>query len=178
MRLVRQMLTESLLLAGMGATAGLLLARPMLRLLLNCFSGTSPLGLDAHLDARALGFTFAVSIFTAILFGTMPAWRATHASAGSGLKEMTTLVPSRSSRLLLGRYLVSLQIALSLLLVVGTGLFLRTLLSLAAVDLGFQTENILTFQTDPGRSGYKPPQFGAIYRQLEARIAAFPASKQ
>lgn len=161
-RLIRQMLTESLLLAGMGAIAGLLLARPMLSLLLDFFAGNSTLGLDAHLDTRALAFTFVVSILTALLFGTMPAWRATGISA------------RRSPRFLAGRYLVSLQIALSLLLVIGTGLFLRTLMNLAAVDLGFQTGNLLTFQTDPGRSGYKPSQAGGIYRRLEARIAAIP----
>src|SRR5205807_9472802 len=145
-----------------------------LHLLLNFISGTSTLGLDARLDARALGFTFAVAIFTALLFGTVPAWRATRASAGPGLKETSARALGRRPRLRLGRYLVSLQIALSLLLVVGTGLFLRTLMGLAAVHLGFQTENVLTFQTDPGRSGYKPPQAGGIYRRLEAGIAALP----
>lgn len=173
-RLVRHMLAESMLLAGMGGIAGLLLARPMLRLLLNFFAGASTLSIDARVDIRALGFTFAVSVVTALLFGTMPAWRATHVNVGSGLKETMTIAPGRGSRSSLGRYLVSVQIALSLLLVVGTGLFLRTLLSLAAVDLGFQTDKILTFQTDPGRSGYKPDQLGALYRRLEARINSIP----
>ncbi len=171
-RLVRQMLTESLLLAGMGAGAGLLLARPAIRLLLNFFGGRTPLGLNPQLDTRALGFTLAVSMVTALLFGTVPAWRATRFHPGMGLKESPAA--GTGSRWLAGRYLVSLQIALSLSLVVGTGLFLRTLMNLAAVDLGFQTDNILTFQTDPGRSGYQPAQAGEIYRRLEARIAAIP----
>lgn len=80
----------------------------------------------------------------------------------------------RSPRLFLGRYLISIQIGLSLLLLVGTGLFLRTLLALAAVDLGFQTDHILTFQTDPGQSGYKPLQLANVYRRLEARIGSIP----
>ncbi len=171
-RLMRQMLAESMLLAGMGAIAGLFLAKPMLRLLLNFFSGTSILGLDARLDGRALGFTFLVAMITALLFGTMPAWRAAHVNAGSSTKETGAIAAGH--RHLLGRYLVSLQIGLSLVLLVGTGLFLRTLLSLTAVNLGFQTDNILTFQTDPGRSGYKPPQAGALYRRLEGRITAIP----
>ncbi len=173
-RLVRQMLTESLLLAGMGAGAGLLLSRPMVRLLLDFFAGTSPLGLDAHVDMRALGFTFGVSIFTALLFGTVPAWRATAVGLGPRSIGAPAVSAGGRSRLLVGRYLVSLQIALSLLLVVGAGLFLRTLMSLAAVDLGFQRDNILMFQTDPGRSGYKPSQAGMIYRRLEETIAAIP----
>jgi predicted permease len=173
-RLVRQILTENLMLAGMGATAGLLLAGPMLHLLLNFFSGTSVLGIDARIDARTLGFTAAVSIFTAVLFGALPAWSVTHAGMVSGLKESTTITAGGSSPFLMGRYLVSFQIALSLLLLVGAGLFLRTLMSLASVDLGFQTERILTFQTDPGRSGYKPVQEEDIYRRLEANISAIP----
>lgn len=91
-RLVRHMLAESMLLAGMGGIAGLLLARPMLRLLLNFFAGASTLSIDARVDIRALGFTFAVSVVTALLFGTMPAWRATHVNVGSGLKETMTIV--------------------------------------------------------------------------------------
>jgi predicted permease len=173
-RLIRQMLTESLLLASMGAAAGLLLAVPMTRLLLGFLAGTTPLGLDAHLDARVLGFTLAVALLTAMLFGAAPAWRATRAGSVSGLKSTPSIAAGRGPRFLVGRYLVSLQIALSLLLVVGTGLFLRTLMNLAAVDLGFQADRILTFQTDPEKTGYKPAQAGEIYRRLEERIAAIP----
>lgn len=162
-RLVRQMLAESLLLSAMGAAAGLLLAQPILRLLVRFFSGNSTLGIDARLDARALAFTFAVAVLTALLFGTMPAWRATRLGAAGSF-----------TRFELGRYLVSFQIALSLLLLMGAGLFLRTLLSLAAVNLGFPTDHLLTFQTDPGRSGYRPEQAGPLYRRLEARLLSIP----
>jgi predicted permease len=173
-RLLRQMLAESFLLAGMGAAAGLLLAKPLFRVMLNLFSGTSVLGLDARLDIRTLGFTFAVSIATALLFGTLPAWRATRANAAPGLKESAAIASGRGSRLLLGRGLVAFQIALSLVLVVGTGLFLRTLLNLASVDLGFESGNVLTFQTDPGRSGYERAQLAGVYRRLESRLGGIP----
>jgi predicted permease len=76
--------------------------------------------------------------------------------------------------MLFGRGLISFQIALSLLLVIGTGLFLRTLLNLAAVDLGFQSRNLITFQTDPQKSGYEPQRAGQIYRELESRITKIP----
>ena len=177
-RLVQQMLAESFLLAGMGAAAGLLLAQPLFGVMLDLFAGSSVLGLDARLDIRALGFTLAIAILTGLLFGTLPAWRATQTNAApglaSGLKATASIAGGRGSRLLLGRGLVSFQIALSLLLVAGTGLFLRTLLNLAAVDLGFEASNLLTFQTDPGRSGYQPAQAATVYRRLEARLTAIP----
>jgi predicted permease len=165
-RLLRQMLTESFLLAGMGAAAGLVLAGPLFRVMLNLFSGASALGIDARLDVRALGFTFGVALATGLLFGTLPAWRAVRGTPAKGLKETAWIAA--------GRGLVSFQIALSLLLVAGTGLFLRTLLNLASVDLGFRTRGLITFQTDPERSGYEPGQAAGIYRRLEERLTAIP----
>ena len=171
-RLVRQMFAESFLLAVASALAGMLLAKPLSALLLHFVSGTQTLGIDARLDLRALVFTLAVAVLTALLFGTIPAWRATQVNVGAALKGSARF--TRGSRFQFRRYLVSIQIALSVLLLVGTGLFLRTLASLAAVDLGFEAENILSFQTDPGRSGYPPAQATTIYRRLEERIGAIP----
>jgi predicted permease len=171
-RLMRQMLVESLVLAAVSGAAGLAVAKPLSTLLLHFLSGTTTLGIDARLDARALAFTFGVAMLTGVLIGMLPAWRATQVQALQGLKE--TMAAGRGPRLRVRRYLVSIQIALSLLLLIGTGLFVRTLTSLAAVPLGFQTENILTFQTDPGRSGYKPGDSAALYRRLETRILAIP----
>lgn len=173
-RLVRQMMTESLLLAGIGAAAGLLIAKPMMHLLLDFIAGTTPQGLDAGLDARALAFTLCVALLTAFLFGTLPAWRATRAIEGSTLKQVSGIGAARGPRLQVGRYLVATQIALSVVLLVGTGLFLRTLKNLTAINLGFQTENLLTFRTDPGRSGYKNADAAGVYRRLETKIAAIP----
>ena len=172
-RVARQMFTESLLLAGLGALAGLLLARPMNRLFLDFLAGTVPLGLDAHLDTRALAFALCAALLTALLFGTIPAWRAARLGTSTVLKEAAAIAGG-GPRLTIGRYLVSLQIALSLILVVGTGLFLRTLQNLAAVDLGFATDHILTFQTDPGRSGYQHAEALPLYHRLQERITAIP----
>jgi predicted permease len=171
-RLMRQMLVESLVLAAVSAAAGLAVAKPLTTLLLHFLSGSMTLGIDARLDARALGFTLGVAMLTGVVFGTVPAWRAAQLHAIQGLKEAAA--PGRGPRLLVRRYLVSIQIALSLLLLVGTGLFVRTLTSLAAVPLGFQTDNILTFQTDPGRTGYSAAEATALYRRLEERILAIP----
>jgi predicted permease len=171
-RLLRQMLVESLVLATLSGAAGLALAEPFSALLVHFLSGRTILGIDARLDARALAFTFSVAILTGVLFGVAPAWRATQVRIMPGLKE--GLAPGRGPRLRLRSYLVSIQIALSLLLLVGTGLFVRTLTSLATVPLGFQTDNILTFQTDPGRTGYAPADATALYRRLEERILAIP----
>ena len=169
-RLMRQMLVESLVLATVSGAVGLAVAKPLSALLLQLLSGTVTWGVDVRLDVRALGFTVGVAMLTGVLFGILPAWRATQVQAVQGLKE--ALAPGRGPRL--RRHLVSIQIALSLLLLVGTGLFVRTLTSLAAVPLGFQTDNILTFQTDPGRSGYEPTQAAGLYRRLEERILAIP----
>jgi predicted permease len=168
------MLTESFLLGTVGAAAGLLIARPLLRLFVDFFSGTSVLAIDARIDGRTLAFAAATSISTVLLFGAMPAWGAARRSVGSVLKETAANLSGRTSRFLTGRYLVSIQIALSLPLLVGAGLFLRTIESLASVDLGFHTENVLTFQTDPGRSGYKPSQESEIYRRIESNLALLP----
>ena len=169
-RLLRQMLVESLVLAAVSGAAGLVVAKPLSALLLHFLSGSMMLGIDARLDARTLGFTFGVAMLTGMLFGTVPAWRATQIQAVQGLKETA----GRGPRLLLRRHLVSIQIALSVLLLVGTGLFVRTLTSLAAVPLGFRTDNILTFQTDPGRTGYSAADATALYRRMEERILAIP----
>jgi predicted permease len=169
-RLLRQMLVESLVLAAVSGAAALAVAEPFSKLLLHFLSGNTNLGIDARLDARALGFTFGVAMLTGVVFGTVPAWSATRLQAMQGLKEAA----GRGPRILARRYLVSAQIALSLLLLVGTGLFVRTLTSLAAVPLGFQTDNILTFQTDPGHTGYESAAATALYRRLEERILAIP----
>lgn len=173
-RLIRQMLTENLLLAVLGAGAGLLLALPLVRLLLNFLSGATPLGLDAHIDFRALAFTAAAAIATVLVFGVFPSWRATRPGAAEGLKNARPGSGGQRGGHQAGRYLVSLQIALSLPLLVGTGLFLRTLVLLTGQDLGFQPDHLLTFQTDPGRTGYEYAQAGEVYRRLEQRIAAIP----
>ena len=172
-RLVRQMLTENLLLAALGAGAGLLLARPLTAMLVAFFSGATPLGIDARIDLRTLGFTCAVALATVLIFGVIPSWRATRVAPTAALKDSQMRAPGRRG-LQFGRFLVPLQIALSAPLLVAAGLFLRTLLALSSLDLGFQTDHLLTFQTDPGRTGYTEVETNAVYHRLEERLSAIP----
>ncbi|HLK19891.1 MAG TPA: ABC transporter permease [Bryobacteraceae bacterium] len=172
-RLVRQLLTESLLLAGIGGALGLALAPPLLKILVRLISGSQSLGLDAGIDARTLAFTLTVTLLAGLLFGTLPAWRATRVNLAPTLKEGASGAGG-GPRLRLSGMLVSAQVALSLLLLVGAGLFVRTLLQLAAVDLGFHPESLLTFDTDPSRSGYQAERLKDVYRRLQTNLAAIP----
>jgi predicted permease len=172
-RLVRQLLTESLLLAGIGGALGLVIATPLLNILLQVISGPQSLGLDVRIDARTLGFTLGVTLAAGLLFGTLPAWRATGVNPAPALKDGTSSA-SGGGRLRLSRLLVSAQVALSLVLLVGAGLFVRTLMQLAAVDLGFRPERLLTFDTDASRSGYQADRLKDVYRRLQSKLSAIP----
>ena len=171
-RLIRQLLTESLLLAGAGGVLGVALARPLLQVMLR-FVGAGRYNtpaLDARIDLRTLAFTAGASLAAGLLFGMLPAWRATRVNLAPVLKGAET---ARSSpRLRMSGLLVSVQVGLSVLLLVGAGLFVRTLQRLSAVDLGFHTERVLTFQTDPSRNGYAGRQLADLYQRLRENIAA------
>jgi predicted permease len=173
-RLTRQLLTESLLLAGSGGLLGLLLADPMLQVVLRLVGKAQALNVDARLDLRTLVFTAGASLLTGLLFGTLPAWRATRMNVAPTLKDAGGAGKGASPRLHLSRLLVSAQVALSLLLLVGAALFVRTLVRLSAVDLGFRPENVLTFQTDPSRNGYTGLRLADLYARLQQNIAAIP----
>jgi predicted permease len=175
-RLIRQLLTESLLLAGAGGLLGMLLARPLLELMLG-FAGAGRYNtpaLDARIDLRTLAFTAGVSLFAGLLFGLLPAWRAIRVNLAPTLKSGGTAGMGASPRLRLSHVLVSVQVGVSLLLLVGAGLFVRTLRQLSAVDLGFRAENVLTFQTDPSRNGYEGRPLADIYARLRENIDAIP----
>jgi predicted permease len=129
--------------------------------------------LDLRLDWRVLGFTLALSLLTGVIFGIAPAWRATKVDLAPSLKD-TTRGSSAASRSLLSRSLVVIQVALSLLLLVGAGLFLRTLLNLQRVEPGFNTRNLLLFGVQPGLIGYKDEKLAQLYQQMFDRIEAVP----
>jgi len=143
-RLVRQLLTESILLSIAGALGGLLLAawgKPVLARIL-WSPGTA---LTLRSDIRVYGFVLAVLVVTTVLFGLLPAWRAVRSNPASHLKNRTAL---GAARLRLGRLLISAQIGLSLLLLVGAGLFARTLINIRRIETGFNSENLLVFRAD------------------------------
>ncbi|HZD76150.1 MAG TPA: ABC transporter permease, partial [Acidobacteriaceae bacterium] len=175
-RLVRQLLTESLMLAVTGGALGVVLAAGASRLLLRMVStGAEVVPLNLSIDTRMLLFTLVITLATALLFGTIPAFRATRLELTATLKDGRGTTRSRT-RSPLARVLVISQVALSLVLVVGAGLFLRSLVNLIRVDTGFNKENVLRLQTDASSAGYKSddPRLQSLYRQIEARVAALP----
>ncbi len=174
-RLVRQMLTESLVLTLAGATLGMLFAGWAGHVLVAMVPhGDEPLPLNVAPDARVLGFTLLVSLATALLCGLAPALRASRVAFGSSLKEARGSVAS-TSRTRLAKALIVSQVALSLVLLVGAGLFLRTLVNLANVDTGFNKENVLLFGIDAPAVGYKEDQrVVSLYQQIEQRVSALP----
>jgi predicted permease len=173
-RLVRQLLTESVLLALTGGALGVLFAQwGKDALLVLRPGGGKSLELDLSLDLRVLGFTLLVSLLTGILFGLAPAWRATRVDLNQSLKE-TGRTGSGVSRSLLGKSLVIAQVAISLVLLVGSGLFVLTLRNLQNVNAGFNRENLLFFRVDPRLNGYDGARTNALYQQMVERIEAIP----
>jgi predicted permease len=172
-RLIRQLLTESVLLSALGGAIGLLIAQWGSRLLLRLVdSGGIPLHL--RMDYRILGFTSAVAILTGILFGLAPALRATKVDLHSGLKESGRGLSSARSRLSLGKMLVAAQVALSLILLVGAGLFVRSLQNLQHVDLGYERDSILMMTLDGTSAGYKGPRATELWRRMLEQVRRVP----
>jgi predicted permease len=176
MRLIRLLLTESLLLALTGGALGVLVGYWGSALLVTFLSnGGSPLILTLRPDLHILGFTAAVSVVTGILFGMAPALTARRMEPSVVLKDgARTVGTGGSSRFGLGSALVASQIALSLLLVIGAGLLVRTLLNLRHIDAGFTRENVLMFDLDPTKLGYKGIPLANLYQQMLERIETTP----
>jgi predicted permease len=173
LRLVRQLLTESLLLAFLGGVLGLAFAywgKDAL-VALRPLEGVTTLP-DLKLDLRVLGFTAAVTALTGILFGLAPALRATKVDLISALKDGAGHTGYSRSRL--SKVLVVAQVAISVLLLVGAGLYVRTLRNLTRIDLGFNRENLLLFTLNPGGAGYKGERLANLYPQVLERIKAIP----
>jgi predicted permease len=177
-RLIRQLLTESLLLALFGGAVGVLFAL-WGKDALSAMGGRGsflPAGVESQLDWRVLGFSLAVSILTGILFGLAPAFRATKLDLTSSLKE-SNRGGGGVSRSRLSKGLIIAQVAVSLTLLVGAGLFLRTLRNLQQAELGFNQENLLVFSLQPGASGYKDERLVQLYDGLLARLDAVPGAR-
>jgi predicted permease len=173
MRLVRQLLTESIMLACCGGLLGLVIARWAGRVLLALLSsGRAKIDLELHLEFRVLAFTAIVCIASGILFGLAPALRATRLDLLSSLKQPAS--GSFAGRFATGKILVAGQVALCLLLLVSAGLLLRTLNILQGQDLGFNRQNILLFTVRPGLNGYKSTQLDDYYLELQRRIQRIP----
>jgi len=182
LRLVRQLLTESAMLAALGGLLGLLLAwwgtRLFLPLLLQ---GEIPLRLDLNPDLRMLGFTAAVSMLTGVLFGLAPGLLATRVELQSALKQDSPGMSSRVARIGFGQVFVIAQVALSLLLLIGAGLFVRSLQKLQQAPTGFARENALVLKLEPVGSDIKLrfwPKLTELYDDLLRRVEALPGVRQ
>jgi predicted permease len=173
-RVIRQLLTESVLLSLTGGVAGLLFAFWGTQALLSLISGSdTPLVLDVRPDLRTLFFTGAASIFTGILFGVAPAFRAAKVNLASSMKETASNV-SGASKNFLGKSLVVAQVAASLVLMIGAGLFVRTLRNMESKNLGFNQSNLLLFGVDPTQEGYQGRRLKNFYAQLTDDVRALP----
>lgn len=174
-RLIRHLLTESALLAGAGGVLGIVFAEWACRFLLAVVSRTQHvLALDVSLDAPVLAFTMLVSLGCAIAFGILPALRSTRVRLTPALKEGRGAMPAHD-RSRLGKALIVSQVALSLVLLVGAGLFVRSLITLANVNTGFKKQGVLLFRVDPSATGYTDEsRLANLYRQIEQRVDALP----
>jgi predicted permease len=176
-RIVRQLLTESVLLSLLGGAAGVLLAVWTGELLLRALPfEQARRTLTAQPDLRVGVFTLAVALLTGIVFGLAPALQATRPAAAATLKqESTAVVGGTAGRL--RRMLVVAQVALSLLLLVGAGLFARSLNNLRRLDPGFEIERLLVFSVDPSLSGYDQSGVQALVKRLEEDLRAQPGTR-
>jgi predicted permease len=179
-RIIRQLLTESVMLSAVGSVLGVILAFWGAHLLAAFLlaNWSSPLDLDVEMDARVLVFTVGVTMLAGILLGIMPAFRSTGVDVVPALKE---IVGNRSpisgalrGRFRLGHSLVVGQVALSLLVLAVSSLLVRTLVNLKAIDPGFDTRQVVLFGINPTLAGYKEPQIRGLYRDLQDRLAAMP----
>ena len=174
MRIVRQILTESLLLAFLGGAAGLVLGYAGRNFIPRLFDNSwQPSSMDVQMDWRVFLFAFLVTAATGLLFGMGPAWRSTNAEANSALKETGRMSTSRP-KALLGRALVVFQVALSLVLVVVAGLFVRTLMNLQTAPTGINPEHVVLFEIRPPQARYSEPQRVALFRKIADGLAVVP----
>jgi predicted permease len=163
-RLIRQLLTESLMLAAVGGAFGIIVGRWSQQLL--------PMKAEqiAPFDWRVLSFVLAAIGVTGIGFGIAPALRATRVAVGQSLKETSRTVAA--SRGVLSKTLLVMQVAVSLVLLIAAGLFLRTLQNLRNVDVGFNTRNLVLFRVNPMLNHYDQPRTFALYQRLSERLGA------
>jgi predicted permease len=173
-RVVRQLLVESLVLAALGAAGGLLIATWGTSLLLVLFDRPeSAVAVSSTPDARIVAFTMVLAAVTGLLFGLVPALQSTKPSLAPVLKEQSGAIAA-GGPVRLRKLLVVVQVALSLLLLVGAGLFVRSLRNLIAQNPGFDTTNLVTFAVDPSLNGYAPDHNKRLAMTLVDRISSLP----
>jgi predicted permease len=168
-RLIRQLLTESLLLSGIGAILGVLFAEWGARLLVRFLDAP----LDITVDVRVLAFTAGIAVLTGLLFGIAPAWRGARVDPQSAMKANARGV-TEGSKLGLGKVLVMAQLALSLLVIVGAGLMLSTFWKLISLDAGFDRAHVLLVNVDLRAGKYPPERWSAVYQEMLDQLRTIP----
>jgi len=175
MRLVRQLLTESVLLSAAGALPGILFAMWGSRLIVRAIStGSEKISLDLAMDGRILGFTAAAAVVTGILFGVLPALRATRVSLAGTMKGANSKNAGGDTKFRAGRWTVAAQVALSLVLVATAGLFLRSFTNLVTLDAGFDRNNVLLASAELHNAGLHGAEFAATRDEILQGIRALP----
>jgi predicted permease len=173
-RIVSQLLVESLLLSIAGGLAGLVLAFWTDDALIKFLPASSvPLNVSSMPDWRVLGFNLGLSMLTGVIFGLVPAFQSTRPDLANTLKDQAGAVAGGTSTGI-RKLLVVAQISLSLLLLIGAGLFIRSLQKLKELDPGFHTTNLLAFKVDPTLNGYEPERTKAFYDRLKQNLEALP----
>lgn len=171
-RVVQQLLLEGLLIGIAGGVAGLLIAPLCLRVLVERLSTDGPSAFSTTLDARLLAFNFAIAVAVSVLFSLAPAVQLLRPDIVNSLKQQTTT--ASGGTLNFRSLVVSLQVGLSVLLMVGSGLFVRTMQNLRHVDTGINTSHLITFHVNPLLSGYAKEKIPALHQQILETMAALP----
>lgn len=181
-RLVRQFLLESLVLAGLGTALGLVFAVSSRRIIGDLLTGSLGSGAFGNLDMQVgldpvvLGVSVGTGVAATLLFGLLPAARLTAADPMAWLKQRAS--GAGAPRLTLGRVLIAGQIAVSVPLVVGAALFLRTVMNIGAVELGFDPRGLVMFKVDPGYTRRPPDQYARLYQEVMASVQTVPGVRQ
>jgi predicted permease len=174
-RLIRQMLTESLILGLLGGITGIILARFGLGALIAVAESSFPRVASVTMDWRVLAFTFVISLGTGLLFGLAPAWHAAHVVTHESLKEGGRGNTASGGAQRVRRALIVSEIALSLILLAGAGLLIKSFVRLQQVDPGFRPDNVLTMRVSLPQQRYqKPEQVAAFYRDVLSRVRQLP----
>ena len=177
-RLVRQLLVESLVLSAAGGIVGLALAFLLTRGLLRLVpTDGQPLMINAYPDTRILMFTVALTFLTGIVFGLLPALRASRPDPWTTLKDTVGSIAGTGGSLFLRKGLVTAQVALSFLLLFGAGLFVKSLQNLRTTDTGIELDNLVTFQLSPALNGYTNERATQFYTELLERLRSAPGVK-
>jgi predicted permease len=174
-RLIRQVLTESIVLSAAGAILGVFFARWGSALLVRFVStDQGQVFLNLKMDGRVLAFTIAIAVLCGVLFGILPALRSTRVEAISAMKEGSAQTSGGRSHSASARWIVAAQVALSLILLIGAGLFIRTFTNLMTMNAGFDPNNVLLTQTNVHSAGLPEPALAPLYGQMLAKLQALP----